>query len=305
MSLPQAEMKYRVDGECPDCGHKVATVWEAKPVDGEADLLTRLCLCPECGCWFQEDLRPVLQSVEVEKLLEDGETECWAESVHFDNCQLCGRPLEEDDDPYFGVVNEDTIDYDAEIEYQKDRDVEDGLLRRVFYCLDCRVENKETYRLERESVRVVRHGEGPEGSDRCPQCGSSVAEHYTLQILPSTFSVLCECHECGCSYQLETEEAFNQARIVVDRDSWFADGDHESLFLDPVVKDGDECPMCGGGVITRSADYPKVEDDLFKGLRRTRLVVHECRNCFTEYEDLYATRVVSVEVLAQGNRVKG
>lgn len=295
MKLPKSSKKFYIQGECPDCGYRHYAAWEATHVDGNPNLLTRRCLCPECGCWFQETLRLDLQTADITQTGKSGEEETERIAHHIADCPQCGKPLEKADSPYFGDEEEE--------EYEETKDVEDWVHPRLWYCLDCHLDVRETYQIVRIGTKVIRHGLGPKDSERCPECGSMSANYTLRQNKPSTFTLFCECRDCGCRYQLATEETYNQSRVnVVDRDSWYADEDYESTYFETIVKVGDQCPMCEAGVIAVSEGFVDGAHNPRRGLRGTRTVFYECLNCGTEYEDLYDTRVLGVRVIEKGKR---
>lgn len=284
MPLPKAEPRFSVNASCPDCGYEHIWAWMTRPVDGTTDRLTRRCLCPECGCWFKEDIRLVFQSANILRMRKDGREERRTESHHRDACPFCGKALEEDS-PYFGD--------EEEVDYLRTKDVEGWTYPRVLYCLDCHADIRETYRMERTGAEVIRHGMGPKGAESCPECGALGYNYSLRKASGANYSVVCECHKCGCVYRLETKEEYNQTRVVADRDGWYADADYESLYFEPVAKIGGNCPMCEKGVIAASPDYVQSLSDPYRGLRGSRTVGLECLSCYTVFEDLYDTRVVS------------
>ena len=229
----------------------------------------------------------MLDEAEMCRQTEEGE-ERKALSQRSDDCPMCGKPLDVED-PYLSADEDELLEWD---------DASDGLRRFDLYCLDCEVNIREVYRLERRSAEVVRHGMGSQESERCPNCGSPNADYSLRPAGNSSWSLLCECRDCGCEFRLNTEEQFNHSWVIADRDGFYAGSDYEQLHYEPVAKIGGECPMCGRGVVAAAPGFLGSSPN--KWLRGERCVDYECLSCLTQFTDHFITRVVGVEVIRQG-----
>lgn len=302
---------YSLRARCPDCSHDGETalceVWDVQPSGDLTGRLVRMDRCRECGCWFEETIRPNLRGCSYETTLEDGDTKkgmLWRPVEVGKPCPLCGKgSISEDDDPYW---NEEGWDEDPDFFLWEDTQAR--RLRRSKYCLECHTSFDERYDMEQFKETAIRHGMGDPVLESCPTCGS-VSYQLTTLAEPAgrhLFRITCRCDDCGAIWSSLTEEQFNHVEVYLDRDDPRQDEGFDQTLWDQTGGVGSTCPLCGRGVL---AAVPKVfgnaEVIARRGMRGTRGEEYECLSCHAEFTDWFCTQVLSRMVLKEGTPGSG
>lgn len=302
---------YSLRAKCPDCSHDdegaLCEVWGTMPSVDMPGCLVRMDRCRECGCWFEETIRPNLRSCSYETLLEDGGTRngMLRRAVEVGGpCPICGKgDISEDEDPYWLEEG-----WDEDLGFFLWEDTQNRRMRRRKHCAECHTSFDEVYGMEQVGERAMRHGQGDPRLAGCPVCGSDSYQLTTLAepVGDDCFRITCRCDDCGTIWSALTKERFNHVEVYLDRDDPRQESGFDQTLWDRTDGVGSVCPLCGKGVlVARSEPLGSADEITRRGMRGTRSEGYECPSCYAELTEWFATQVVSRKVLREGTPGSG